>query len=110
MKKLFITAGLLITMLTFAQAPVPPGLSTRDTQTIVYPNPSEGQMRIELKDKSLNDLKVKVYDMNAKLIVTTFIHKNGLDHFDFEAELQAGVYILQIITKDEVVNRKIIIK
>ena len=113
MKKLFITAGLLLTMMTYAQAPVPPGVTLNDTvnkTTQVTPNPSGGQMKIELKNKSINDIKVKVYNMNNQLIVTTFIHKQGLEHFDFEAELATGVYILQIISKDEVEIKKIIIK
>jgi len=110
MKKLIIAATLMLSIVTFAQAPVPPGLSTRDTQTIVYPNPNNGEMKIELRDKSINDLNIKMYDMNGKLINTTSIHKSNLEYFDFECEVKADVYIIQIITNNEVENRKIIIK
>lgn len=110
MKKLIIASTLLLSMITFAQAPVPPGLSIRETKTIVYPNPSNGEMKIELRDKSINDLKIKIYDMNGKLVSTTFIHKSNLEYFDFECEAQDGMYIIQIITNNIVENRKIIIK
>ncbi len=71
----------------------------------VYPNPSDGKINIQSDEVFSN---VKVLNMLGQTVYNVTITANN---YSFQTtELVPGVYILQLQTKNGIVNRKISVK
>ena len=71
----------------------------------IYPNPNNGEFAI-----SLNTVKatVKIYDVNGKLIINE-IQNSTRKNYDL-SNLQSGIYIVKIISNNEITTKRITIK
>lgn len=74
---------------------------------LLYPNPSDGVYKINLKDdEMMNPIVVQVYNNNGILIVKeTCYNYHEIDISD----KPAGAYLVRII-KDDVIYRRIVVK
>ena len=87
-------------------------LSTVDNisnQENIYPNPTNGWINIKLQ-KSISNLKIEIYDLTGRKILTkTSPYQNNEHKFQL-SELSNGIYILKYNYDDEEKTQKIIIK
>jgi hypothetical protein len=67
----------------------------------IYPNPSLGRLNLDLKGawEYQEDINIKILDITGKVLATSITNGAGTVQFDFQ-DLQAGVYIINIITNE----------
>ena len=67
----------------------------------IYPNPTRGALNLELKGawEYQEDINIKILDITGKVLATSITNGAGTVQFDFQ-DLQAGVYIINIITNE----------
>ena len=77
----------------------------------VYPNPTTGELRIELTseqvNKGINPLVVEVFDIYGRNVTPLTSHLIPLTSVDIST-LSSGVYFVRISTKKGVVNKKVV--
>lgn len=81
-------------------------LVVQEAELQVYPNPTEGRLTISAGQ---NIQEIKLYSMQGKLVY----QNNGIDKREVQINFQqinAGIYILQSVLKDQIVSRKIVVK
>lgn len=79
-------------------------LTVNDEQVNVYPNPCNGNFIVEttLKGKQ----SVRLFDLNGRIVFS----KNSSDKKNIDATiLKEGIYNLEIITGDGILNKKLVI-
>ena len=75
----------------------------------IYPNPNDGQFRVEFQMEGLKDVKVRMVDAIGKEVYfnepgkVSGMYKENIDI----SENADGLYILQIITEEATISRKI---
>ena len=72
----------------------------------IYPNPSNGVFFIN-SEKELNNTKINIRDINGKSILSQFL--NSDKKVDI-SDSPAGIYFMQIITDNKIINYKIVLK
>jgi hypothetical protein len=76
-----------------------------DSELIVFPNPvSNGVFGI---DTDLDLTQVSIYDISGKLISTI---TNGFSHIELDSEIVAGIYFLEMHTKNSKHTTKLIVE
>lgn len=70
----------------------------------VYPNPSNGNVFIESVQN--NNFNIKVYDALGKLVET---NQTNADKY-YLNNLEKGIYLVQIMSEEGIVNKKIIVQ
>jgi hypothetical protein len=73
----------------------------------VYPNPSTDRIQIELSDQASNGFRLKLVDMNGKLVYEREIQNNLCE---LDLELPAGMYLLHIESAGRSFSQKIILE
>ncbi len=74
-----------------------------------YPNPSNGVFNIESQTKIIEDLTVKIYNEEGKLVLAENIFKEDKKSFDLK-NAPAGIYVAIISNKSSILStRKIIV-
>lgn len=81
-------------------------LSNINSNILVFPNPGNSQIFIDLKDTEADI--INIYDANAKCVISK-TNAKGLINID-TSNLQTGVYLLSIISDNTIVNSKFIIE
>jgi predicted esterase len=82
-------------------------------EIVVYPNPSSGQFRIRVIDTSINRGVLNIFNSQNKLILSKKFEKLVDYHLPFIFDLSArdrGVYIIQIVTNEDLISEKILIR
>lgn len=73
----------------------------RQEQFAVYPNPSNGEFKLELNDKQLNDklVEITISSLTGKVLYTKkgFIQENNTT---FKVALSNGIYVVNVKTSD----------
>lgn len=73
----------------------------RQKQFAVYPNPSNGEFKLELNDKQLNDklVEITISSLTGKVLYTKkgFIQENNTT---FKVALSNGIYVVNVKTSD----------
>jgi hypothetical protein len=81
---------------------------TEHPQTIVYPNPTEGEFRIRWHNRSaIQTIEVIILDSYGK-ILKQWSAENLSNHIYSLVDRPVGIYFVKIISGDEVVTRKLI--
>jgi len=84
-------------------------VSSENIKFELYPNPSNSGFNIRVVTKTLQPAKLKITDMQGKLIYTMDFEGN-LNKSFAKDYLNAGLYLIQIETKTTVVTKKLIIQ
>ncbi|MEZ5083384.1 MAG: two-component regulator propeller domain-containing protein [Bacteroidales bacterium] len=76
----------------------------RNNSTMIYPNPSQGQITVDLKE--LSNVSINVYSLNGSRIY----HRENITgtQYQFELNADAGIYILEISTPTETQQYKLV--
>ena len=72
----------------------------------IYPNPSQGNISIKLGDKK--DVSIKVFTIKGQLVYSEYNINSSIHNFHLDG--MQGLYILELISKDEIQVYKIIKK
>lgn len=80
------------------------GLEELVTEVVVYPNPTDGQVTI-IYSENINT--VEVYDLSGKLVYSDSNLQNNKIKIDLTA-FERGVYSFRLITKDQMINGKVV--
>ncbi|MFN8207393.1 MAG: FISUMP domain-containing protein [Bacteroidales bacterium] len=78
----------------------------------VFPNPSNGLLTILLRNIEPSDYLLRVVDVNGRTMMNNMLQINGVDE-QIQLDLQflaPGVYQIQLIGSNEMMNRTIIIR
>jgi hypothetical protein len=83
-------------------------LSEKDNEIIIYPNPVDNNKILYLKPSFTSTYLIKIFNaLGQEILSTPFIQKDyQLNLSDFDS----GLYFVQIITKNSVINKKLIVK
>jgi hypothetical protein len=78
----------------------------------VFPNPSNGNFRVEFQVEGLKNVELRVTTLLGQ---TIYVNKPGNVSGDYREDIDlsneaSGVYIIQIITDDNFVSRKITLR
>jgi hypothetical protein len=74
----------------------------------LYPNPVTGGNTITFKDHTQLSVKVEIYSVTGKLILTTAINNAMSNHIDI-SKLNNGVYLVKIEANQTSVTKKLIV-
>ncbi len=75
----------------------------------IYPNPAEEHIFIEINNPK-TDAVIRLYDMNGKRIMREKEIRTNIEAYKLSLTgLSAGIYVLKILSGDEVLRRKIIV-
>lgn len=102
MKKLLLLISICFISFSYAQDS---GVKADIDGFKLYPNPVT-QGKVNIVTKADAPKKVLIYDVLGTQVLETTILGSELDL----SELDAGVYVLRVIEKDNVATRKLIIK
>lgn len=82
-----------------------------EIQFTTWPNPSNGSFYIEINEEMASIANVQVLDMNGKVVkvIAENLTSNTQKYVNL-SELNAGVYMLQVINKTQTSTRRIIIQ
>ncbi len=84
-------------------------LTLTDRQVEVYPNPSNGEFHIRMKDQTVSPVTLSLLSLNGKLILRKEIQPVttiNIKHY----QIPGGVYILKIETGNQVYHQRVIIR
>lgn len=81
------------------------GVSNIKKETLLYPNPSNGKVSINL-EKEYKNIIINVSDIQGKLVYSSLAYNSNLVSIDFEAP--SGVYFISISADETNVNLKMI--
>ena len=73
----------------------------------VYPNPSSGRIQIELSDQLSKGFKIKLIDLNGKLVYESDCPYSLCE---INLELHGGMYLLKIETSERSISQRIILE
>ncbi len=80
------------------------------TDVLISPNPATNTARISLQRSTAADAKIRVINWQGGTIYNVDVIINGNAVIDLPAyQWPAGTYIVQVVTNNEVVNKKLII-
>lgn len=83
------------------------------TQTVIYPNPSQGEFYVEFREVNLESVEISVYDLIGQKIYHEKIGpvKNSSKHrIGGPLVLPRGVYLLEVMTDQGSVTERIMIE
>ncbi|MEO8590240.1 MAG: T9SS type A sorting domain-containing protein, partial [Flavobacteriales bacterium] len=74
----------------------------------VYPNPTQGNLFVELGTKVLGDVRLRVMDMSGRVVLDDpfTVHGGGRRTVDMRG-LQAGQYMVQLTTGNWVKTQRV---
>lgn len=81
---------------------------TRISDVLVYPNPSNGSIGIQL-NRPLGSYQLEMYDVSGKRVFNQQGNEAG-ELLDISADLPAGLYHLRLSTGDAVLNERVVVE
>ncbi len=73
---------------------------------IVYPNPTTGQVNIEIDNYKTNSISISVYDFSGSLILNSVAHQSNITIN--LSDKASGIYFMRIFDGNNTVTKKII--
>jgi hypothetical protein len=73
----------------------------------IYPNPTDGQLTIEMGDMRYETCDIGIYDVTGKMQKVESRMQDGTLRLNF-SDLPTGVYFIRIQTEKEMITRKVI--
>ena len=91
-----------------------PKQDNNDTEVLLYPNPTDGPLHIDLKSESRVKPSAKILDITGKqvqVITEDLVYSNGKFAADITVNsLKPGIYFVKIEQLEEVVLKKVIVR
>jgi hypothetical protein len=76
----------------------------------IYPNPSSGNVNFSVNGPNTEDIHVKVFDLAGNIIFGTTLNVNGVSNSSYDFSLLSkGIYIVNVSSVSEKMNKKLII-
>jgi hypothetical protein len=75
----------------------------------IYPNPSNGKFNISSEELVNSDMDITVYDFTGKVVVKNHFNGNEINTIDLTGQ-EEGMYMMQIIIDNKVINKTLIVK
>ncbi len=77
----------------------------------VYPNPAQGQVRVDYQLSEVNEANLMVFDLSGKLILNqAIVAEENMQTLDLDVSgLNAGVYYVNIVSSKERLTKKLMI-
>ena len=78
---------------------------------IVFPNPTEGLMNINLRMHQAGKVKVEVVDMTGRVVSVVYEGNisTGIQSFRLEETLPAGQYLVRAVSADNAVTQPVVV-
>lgn len=77
----------------------------------IYPNPNNGNFNVQFNSTSGKDIKVNVYDLSGRQIISKSFQNNGMFSENIQMNtIQKGIYIVTVIDGDVKETKKIVIE
>lgn len=77
----------------------------------IYPNPNNGNFKIEFNSNSNNDIKVVLHDIRGREIFNKSYQNSGLFNQDIQLnQVQSGIYIVSVLDGERKEVRKIVVE
>ncbi|MCF8297933.1 MAG: T9SS type A sorting domain-containing protein [Saprospiraceae bacterium] len=77
---------------------------------LAYPNPSDGKFNIEFTNSSNEEVLLNIYDLSGRIIFNkNFKTSIGLNKFEIDANINPGIYILNLKSKENSYQEKLIV-
>jgi len=87
-----------------------PALNRSELTAKLFPNPSSGRFKIELKGEPSEKVELYIFDNNGRIILQRNILQFTGEHIEtIQAHLPGGVYNLQVISGKQRLHRQFII-
>lgn len=88
------------------------GLPIHENDALLYPNPASSKVQIAMTADKKQELKMLVYDFSGALILMkSFLIERGTNVFAVETDKwKAGGYVVQLITQNQTIHKKLIIQ
>ncbi len=84
-------------------------ISSFKTNINIYPNPCNDQLWISWDDETEVPLQISILDLNGQMVKEIKNNLSGAQVLNFDlAELEAGLYFLNIQTEEKVIEEKLI--
>jgi hypothetical protein len=92
----------------FMTPPVTTGITENESGNIsVYPNPFGDVMNIKLGDKNVEELQVRIFSLDGRLVLEhTYNDVSGCTLYT--SALNPGMYIIEIRTKENLLRQKLL--
>ncbi|HEY6062939.1 MAG TPA: T9SS type A sorting domain-containing protein, partial [Chitinophagaceae bacterium] len=85
-------------------------IKTSGTEVLISPNPASNTTRISLQRSTVAEAKIRVINWQGGSVYAAAVIINGNTIIDLPVyQWPAGTYIVQVVTNNEVVNKKLII-
>jgi len=86
-------------------------LSIENSSLTIFPNPSSNLVNVQFTSTMSNDVTIDVIDLNGKVIETLFQGQHlGEQTYQWNSNVQAGVYYCRIVTQNKVITKPITIQ
>ncbi|AOW20823.1 T9SS type A sorting domain-containing protein [Urechidicola croceus] len=76
----------------------------------VLGNPVKNQIRIQINDRSIKNISTKIYSITGLELFTNKFNTLSSNQIEIPINLNSGIYILELIHKNEVFKTKIIVE
>ena len=88
------------------------GFVLEEDNVKVYPNPNDGVFNIVFNLKSKENVRIKIFNMQGQLLSHEYTNKiSGIINKRIDLSgYNGGIYHLQVITDNNTVNKKIVIR
>jgi hypothetical protein len=86
-------------------------IAKSNTQLSVYPNPNNGTFKLNLKNNLTGEVKISLYNVLGAQVYTN-TESNGIvsGHEIKTADLDKGIYLLQITHQGKIITQKVTIQ
>jgi len=86
--------------------------SAYDLRITMYPNPGEGSFTLKMNIAGTQDINIDIFDLKGKRIYSDHEkHFSGIYNKQIDLSNYAkGLYHLRVVTKEGVVNRKVVVQ
>ena len=82
----------------------------RTLVAILFPNPTDGKFKVQLKGEPQDNIELSVIDNSGRIITKKVINNFTGEHTEtLNLKLPTGIYNLLIFSKDQKINREFII-
>jgi len=85
--------------------------NTSEGEVTIFPNPSEGNVFVDLNLKETKEVSINIMDMTGRIVMTSLLGNTQTDKVELPTTiLPAGMYIIQTKIDSKQITKKLILK